>query len=167
MPRAVLVRNAMVLPDLEEHLHYIKKPDFDPQQQVLLEAAIQNKSSCVSKAERVSEKDDVVTITRYRPNRIELRSVSSSDTYLVLSELFYPGWHAYVDGKEVPILRANFLLRAISLMPGQHDIVFVYRPMSFFVGAGLSLFTLLLLGCTYLKYYRTKSYRALRKRKCE
>jgi hypothetical protein len=161
MPRAVLVRDAIVLSRLEEHLDYIKRPDFDPQKQVLLlEAAAHNSTPSISEAGRVSTEDDIVTITQYYPNRIELKSASGSNTYLVLSELFYPGWYAYVDGREVPILRANYLLRAIPLTAGQHDIVFVYAPVSFFVGAAISVFTLLLLGGVYLRYYRKKRNRS-------
>ena len=162
MPRAVLVRDAVVLPHLQEHLQYIKKPDFDPVEQVLLETAIPNHLSSVSKVDSASAKNDVVTIVEYQPKRIELKSASDSNTYLVLSELFYPGWQAYVDGKEAPILRADFLLRAIPLKSGQHDIIFVYRPMSFRVGATISLFTLIVLGCIYLIHYGKKSYKDLR-----
>ena len=49
-------------------------------------------------------------ITKYQPNRIEVDCASDSDTYLVLSELFYPGWQAYIDGNKVQILRADYLL---------------------------------------------------------
>jgi uncharacterized membrane protein YfhO len=161
MPRAVLVKDAIILPRLEEHLDYIKRPDFDPQKQVLLlQAAAHNSMPPLSEAERMPGKDDVVRIIQYYPNRIELKSVSNNNSYLVLSELFYPGWYAYVDGREVPILRANYLLRAIPLTAGQHDIVFVYAPMSFFVGAAISVFTLLLLGGVYLRYYRKKGNRS-------
>jgi hypothetical protein len=156
MPRAVLVSDAMVLPQLEEHLRYLKKPDFDPQKQVLLESSPHSNTPSVLKTDRVSTKDDVVTIIRYRPNRIELKSVSNNNTYLILSELFYPGWRAYVDAKRVPILRANFLLRAIALTPGRHEIVFVYRPVSFLVGAALSLLTLLLSAVLCLRCRKGK-----------
>ena len=160
--RKFTVRDAIVLPDLEDQLRYIKRPDFEPQEQVLLETATPNHTPYLSKMDGTSAKNDVVTIVGYHPKRIELKSVSESGTYLVLSELFYPGWHAYVDGKEGPILRADFLLRAIPLTPGRHDIAFVYRPMSFLAGAAISLFTLLILGCIYLLYCMTKSYKASR-----
>jgi len=154
MPRAVLVRDAIVLPDLEEHLSYLKRPDFDPQRQVLLESAPRNNSSPISDTNDILGKDDIVEITQYQPNRINLKSISHSNTYLVLSELFYPGWHVYVDGRKAPILRADFLLRAVSLTPGRHDIVFVYRPVSFLAGAALSTLTILLLAGFWLIYFR-------------
>ena len=156
MPRAVLVRDAIVLPDIEEHLSYLKRPDFNPQRHVLLESTEGDNLSFNSDTDDIPEKNDSVEITQYQPNRIELTSVSDSNTYLVLSELFYPGWRAYVDGRKVPILRADFLLRAIPLTSGRHNIVFVYRPVSFFIGASLSILTLLLLAGFWLIYFRKK-----------
>jgi len=156
MPRAVLVSNAIVLPRLEDHLQYIKRPDFDPQQQVLLETAPDKNTQPIPKVTLVPPKENNVVITSYQPNRIELKSVSDSDTYLVLSELFYPGWHAYVDGNKVRILRADYLLRAIPLTTGRHNIVFVYRPASFLAGAAVSIFTLLALGYICAAQYRKK-----------
>ena len=152
MPRAVLVREAVVLPDLEEHLHYMKKSDFDPIRQVVLQTAPDNNTGFVTKADSLTTQDDTVKITRYQPNRIELESVSDESCYLVLSELFYPGWRAYVDKKRVPILRANYLLRAVPLPAGNHNVAFVYKPASFLAGAAISVATVLLLGCIYCIY---------------
>lgn len=146
MPQAVLVNNAKIVPDLDEHIRYLKEADFDPQKQVLLEKEAPGHTLPQPKTADSGQ----VTITEYHPNRIELEAVSQTNTYLVLSELFYPGWHAYIDNKEVPILKADFLLRAIPLTAGRHSIVFTYRPMSFIVGAAISLTTLLLTICALL-----------------
>jgi len=164
MPRAVLVREALILPDLEEHIEYIKRDGFNPEQTVLLESSLEGHNLPVLKQDRKSTRNDIVSIKQYEPNRIVLSSVSDSNTYLVLSELFYPGWHAYVDGKEVSILRANYLLRAIPLKSGEHNIEFVYRPMSFLLGATISTLTLLFLGGFYLISIRKKG--APNKKEC-
>ena len=153
MPRAVLVGNAIILPRLQDHLQYIKRPDFNPQQQVLLETTSDKNARPNLKAAQSPPDGNTVAITKYQPNRIELEAVLDGDTYLVLSELFYPGWHAYVDGSNVQILRADYLLRAIPLIAGRHNIVFVYRPVSFLIGAVLTAFTLLALGCIRLTHY--------------
>jgi len=142
MPHAVLVRNAVVLSELDDHLKYIKKQNFNPEQVVLLEAdQLKKYNISVFKKEKDLAEDDSVSIVKYSPNRIELRTDSKQHTFLVLSELFYPGWNAYIDKKEVPILRADYLLRALSLAPGKHDVVFVYRPLTFFIGAIISIIT--------------------------
>jgi len=59
-----------------------------------------------------------------------------------LSELVYPGWNALVDGKRVPILRADYLLRAIPLPPGDHEVSVQFRPASLLVGSVITLATL-------------------------
>jgi hypothetical protein len=153
-PRALLVKDAIVLPQLEEHLLRIKRPDFDPQRQVLFESLPNKSAQLFPKTAEVLPGENNVTITRYQPNRIELTAVSDSSTYLVLSELFYPGWYAYVDSNKVEILRADYLLRAIPLAGGRHNVVFVYRPASFITGATLTIFTLLIIGCVCLFCYR-------------
>lgn len=150
MPRATLVSNALFLPRLEDHLQYIKRPDFDPQKQVLLEAVPPENVPPNPKGMEAPPDGNNVTITKYQPNQIELNYVSDSDTYLVLSELFYPGWQAYIDGNKVQILRADYLLRAVPLTAGRHNVVFVYRPASFLIGAAITIFTLLLLGAISL-----------------
>ena len=75
----------------------------------------------------------------------------------MLSELFYPGWRAAVDGKEVSVLRADYLLRAVALDPGSHRIIFTYRPASFIIGGMTTLVTLLGLavgGCLVFRKSR-------------
>jgi len=153
MPRAVLVKQAIVLPRLEDQMQYIKRSDFDPQKQVLLEAVPPENVPPNPKGTEAPPDGNNVVITKYQPNRIELNCVSDSDTYLVLSELFYPGWRAYIDGDKVQILRADYLLRAVPLTAGRHNVVFVYRPASFLIGAAITIFTLLLLGALYLLLY--------------
>lgn len=69
--------------------------------------------------------------------------VKSPGGFWFESEWFYPGWRAYVDGKETPIYRANFMFRAVPLPPGQHTVKFVYAPWTFKIGAWVSLVTLL------------------------
>lgn len=154
MPRATLVREAVVLPQPEDHIAYIKKAEFDPEQTVLLFSQPREDRSPITPKDPTSRTDDVVSITTYRPNRIELRTESENNSYLVLSELYYPGWRAYVDGKDVPILRADYILRAIPLTPGKHAISFLYRPPSFMIGAVITLLTLAFLGFIYLSAFR-------------
>ena len=64
---------------------------------------------------------------------------------LVLSDMYYPGWKAFVDGEETKIYRADYTFRAIPLNAGTHQVEFVYDPISFKVGAGVTV--LGILGC--------------------
>ena len=77
---------------------------------------------------------DAVTITHYEPDRIELRSTSSEDGFLVMSEVYEEGWKASVDGNEVDVHQTNGALRGIELPAGEHEIVMEYKPTSLQVG---------------------------------
>ncbi|MBI2305315.1 MAG: YfhO family protein [Chloroflexi bacterium] len=68
---------------------------------------------------------------------------SQAPGFLVLSELYYPGWQAYVDGQEAKIYRANYAFRAVYSDKGQHDVEFRFRPWSFYTGAAITGISLL------------------------
>ncbi|MDD5594484.1 MAG: YfhO family protein, partial [Candidatus Margulisbacteria bacterium] len=68
--------------------------------------------------------------------------VDSPGGFWFTSEWFYPGWRAYVDGREAKIYRANFMFRAVPVPKGFREVKFVYEPLSFKLGAVISLVTL-------------------------
>jgi hypothetical protein len=82
-----------------------------------------------------------VRIDTYRPQQVELTASMQSDGLVVLSDTFYPGWEATIDGSPAPIVRANYFVRGVFVPAGEHRIVFAYRPLSFRVGALVSIFT--------------------------
>lgn len=94
-----------------------------------------------------------VKLAKYGLNEISYTSSNSREGLAVFSDIWYPaGWKAYVDGKETPIIRANYVLRALRLPAGEHKIEFKFRPESFTKGnavAGISsfvLYALMILG---------------------
>ena len=96
-------------------------------------------------------------MTGYGPNEIDAQVNAKADGYLVLSEVFAPGWRAFVDDKEVPVVRADFLLRAVPVSVGLHNVRLVYDPVSFRVGAFITGLTILLLVLgAVLTWYKTK-----------
>jgi hypothetical protein len=73
-----------------------------------------------------------VKLTDYTPNRLKYRSFTGTRRLAVFSEIYYPkGWHASIDGKETPILRADYILRAIEIPEGEHEIEFTFAPESY------------------------------------
>jgi uncharacterized membrane protein YfhO len=70
---------------------------------------------------------------------------ATAEGHVVLSEVYAPGWSAFVDGQAAPILRANQLLRAVPITAGEHELRVLYDPVSFKLGAILSGVTLVLL----------------------
>jgi uncharacterized membrane protein YfhO len=86
---------------------------------------------------------DSVSVTSWQPEQIEVRTVSASPSLLVLSEVNYPGWRAFVDGKPAQVLTADYVLRAVPLPAGEHTVLLVYRPWTWPVGAAISLISLI------------------------
>lgn len=71
-----------------------------------------------------------VTMKTYEPNQLTYEVESAKGGVLVFSENYYPGWTATVDGKEVPVGRVNYILRAIQVKPGKHQVVLSFFPKS-------------------------------------
>jgi hypothetical protein len=80
----------------------------------------------------------VARLAEDRPERVVAEMTSDSAGLLVLADLFYPGWKAQVDGRPAEVLRADGVFRAVALPPGTHRVVFRYRPLSVWIGGGLS-----------------------------
>ncbi len=96
-----------------------------------------------------------VEILEYSPHRIQMRATAPRDCWLFLSDTWYPGWRATVDGRETHIHRANIAGRAIRMPQGSHRIEFEYAPASFRNGVYLALFGLLLL--VTMGFWRNRS----------
>jgi hypothetical protein len=80
-----------------------------------------------------------VGVTRYEHTRVEIQTNSDARRLLVVSDTYYPGWRATIDGTPAPILLANYAFRAVSVPAGAHTIVMRYRPLSVYAGAVISL----------------------------
>jgi len=94
-----------------------------------------------------------ITLTAYQADEVSYKSSSHITQLAVFSEMYYPyGWKAYVDGKEFIIMQANYVLRALILPAGEHEIVFRFKPEVVQKGAAISLvayiafFLLVILG---------------------
>lgn len=133
LPRAFIVHRAQVVPDHEAAFAAIHQLGFDPAEAIVVEGG--------RELAGLPQAEDAVEIVRYSPNEIELEAITPTEGYLVLSEVYYPGWNAFVDGKEEGMLRADFAFRALYLQPGSHRVRLVFDPLSWRVGLGISLAT--------------------------
>lgn len=87
-----------------------------------------------------------VRLTKYGLNDISFESSNSQAGLAIFSDIYYPyGWKAYVDGTETPIVKANYILRAVKLPAGQHKIDFKFHPDSFYTGNTIALISSILL----------------------
>ncbi len=81
-----------------------------------------------------------IVLTDYRPNRLKYVSTNSNEGLAVFSEMYYKkGWNAYVDGQLQPHFRVNYVLRAIQLPAGQHEVEFRFEPEVVARGSKISL----------------------------
>ena len=72
----------------------------------------------------------IVTIKSYEPNEVSYECQSDKGGVVVFSEIYYPGWTATVDGEPAELGRVNYILRALNVKPGKHDIVLTFKPQS-------------------------------------
>jgi hypothetical protein len=105
-----------------------------------------------------------IELTEYAPNHLKYQSNSSSEQLAVFSEIWYgpgKGWQAYLDGEPVDHIRVNYILRAMRVPAGQHEIEFVFAPRSFVLGRTLSWISssllLLALGTYIVLHVRKKA----------
>lgn len=94
--------------------------------------------------------EELAEITTFAPQRIEADVTLSAPGVVVFSEIAYPGWIVHVNGERVSSLRAFGLLRAVALPAGDHEIVWRFRPVSVYVGATLTILTILGLGGAFI-----------------
>ena len=103
----------------------------------------------------------VVTITSYEPNRLTYDVNSGKGGVLVFSEIYYPEWTATVDGQPVELGRVDYLLRAIQIQPGKHQVELSFFPKSVSTTetvayVAIVLLILTLLGTIFLEYKNRK-----------
>lgn len=149
VPRVYIVGNSSVEKNPEMVLQRLASPGFDATQEVVLDAKLEMKQrrTLVASAKMVRYEHDAATV-----------HASLNDSgILVLADAFYPGWKAYVDGKEAPIFKANHFFRAVVLAPGEHVVVFKYEPLSFKIGLIVSVFTILCIVAISVVVYRKGS----------
>lgn len=94
-------------------------------------------------ADSDTQLDATSKIIKYSNNEIDILVDSKSPTFVVLSDLWYPGWVAFIDDRPVKIYRADYAFRAVYSPVGQHKIKFAFRPFSLRLGMLVSLFTII------------------------
>lgn len=88
------------------------------------------------------------------PSELVISLDAPADGYLVISDTWYPGWRAWAAGREAPLLPANYLFRAVPLEKGEQVVVLRYQPVSFYLGALLSLLALLMFLVAWIRQWR-------------
>jgi hypothetical protein len=136
-PRAWLVGAVRSLPsseDVVESIHRGRLSDgepFDPARTALLDGPY---------PDPVGPPDSAATaeVVRAGDTRVEVHTHSAAPAFLVLSDVYYPGWRVRVNGVPAPLYRADHVLRGVAVPAGDCRVVFDFRPWSFYAGAALT-----------------------------
>jgi hypothetical protein len=141
--RAFVVLEAAPLPERPRVLAALKATDFS--RRVLLEDFTAGAESTAAKG-----KPGAAQITHYQPNRVTVEVAGEAAGYLVLTDIWYPGWTCTVDGEPARLYRANFVFRAVAVPAGSHEVVFTFAPDSYRRGKAVSVAALAALGLCVL-----------------
>jgi len=129
MPRAFIVHRAESIRVKEEIFERLRDINFNFRERIIVEEALPED---MLKCKGAPLKDSSsVTIKSYTPNRIVLEATMQHDGFLVLADTYYPRWRAYVDGREKKIYPADYMLRAVYLSSGKHEVIFAYDVLPF------------------------------------
>jgi len=150
IPRTWLVNNAVVLESPEERLTRMAKGPWDPRKTVILESLPDEAPPVPTEAPAGRS-----TVLVRRPGYYEIEAQNDALAYLVLSEAYYPGWSAEVDGQGADVLPANHLLQSVRLPAGKHVVRFQYRSRFLALGfAVAALAALVPVGLLVLRHRR-------------
>ena len=109
----------------------------------------------------VQDTASIVTITAYEPNQLKYDVNSGKGGVIVFSEIYYPGWTATVDGEPAELGRVNYILRALNVKPGKHEVVLSFFPKSVdttetIAYTAYGILILVILGALFMEYRRRK-----------
>ncbi|MBI2028386.1 MAG: YfhO family protein [Candidatus Levybacteria bacterium] len=140
LPRVFLANNIYIKDKPQEILDIIFDPEINLMSTIIVEEKpeeIKSSGNFINLPK--SSANSFATIVSYEPQKIVINANTNTPQMLFLSDNYYPGWKAYVDGKETKIYRADYAFRSIYLPKGDHSVKFKYQPASFKVGFMISL----------------------------
>jgi hypothetical protein len=153
LPRAFVVHRVQSVGDDAAALAAMRDAAFDPSSQAVL-----NTSHCSEAASDLMQAagadqgapggaswSESASIVQYQPERVVIETHLDRPGALVLTDAWYPGWQATVDGQSVPVCPADLLFRAVMLEPGAHRVVFTFRPLGQWLGMALGVVGLVVL----------------------
>jgi len=147
LPRSFVAHNIVTIKNRKEILEKIaSNPDFS--KTVILEEDVAD-FIAPGRETKINSK---VSIDKYEPNKVMIRTDTSEEGFLVLLDCYYPGWKAFIDAKPAKIFQADYIFRAVRVPQGKHVINFLYKPDSLRMGFVLSaaFFVLGLILCIVL-----------------
>jgi hypothetical protein len=141
LSRAALFHAAQILPD-DQVLSRLQDPAFDIRKKVVLsQESLSGEDPAIIRALTAADGPEFsdARISLYTPELVRIEAKASGPALLMLNDTDYPGWHAYVNGKPAPIIRADYLFRGVIVPGGTSTVEFAYEPSSYRIGGGVSV----------------------------
>jgi uncharacterized membrane protein YfhO len=148
LPRVYVVSATEYETDSVRTLERLASEDFDRFAKVILDQPIALADETAFRAE--------AHIKQYENYLVNIQASLDRPGMLVLADSFYPGWNAYVNGRQEKIYRANLFFRGVPLPAGTHTVEFRYEPRSFAIGRAISIVTLSLIVVVSMLLYMRK-----------
>lgn len=147
LPRAYFVEKVSKLENQSQELEKITSKDFDF-----------NNLAVSREFQLDSSSKGTASINSYTDQKIQIETRTQGNAPLIISNVNYPGWHAYIDGKPVHLYEANFMFQSVIVPTGAHNVLLSYMPKSFIYGlylTAISVFvTICIGGFLWKKGYR-------------
>ncbi|HQM50604.1 MAG TPA: YfhO family protein [Candidatus Hydrogenedentes bacterium] len=147
LPRAFLVGGLSPVESEDALFKRLADLNFDPLREVLTESP-----PPTPWPRNHPEAPGTATVRIHKPNRVVADTDATAPCVLVLSDTFFPGWTARVDGVRTPIFPAYFAFRGVTIPAGKHVVEFAYEPASFRIGLGISWAALFLGALAALRF---------------
>jgi hypothetical protein len=148
LPRAWVVEDVRVVDTEQRAKEMILSPELHPGKTAVVEMPLRVQPN--PRIEDGVALQQQVRFDQYSPQRLNIHVTTNRNGLLLLSEAYYPGWEARVNGIASPIHRADYLLRGIELTAGEHHVEMVYNPPAFWIGLVVSLVSLAAVASIWL-----------------
>jgi hypothetical protein len=130
LPRAQLAYEIIGVATADEALAALQTAQVTPGQSAVVEG--------LASFSAQPAPTDGAMIRSYTAERVQIQTRTAGEALLVLGDTAFPGWVATVDGRPAPIYTTNYLFRGVMIPPGEHTVIFEYRPQSWQQGLWLS-----------------------------
>jgi len=152
LPRAYFAPRYIVEKDRQKIMDHLLDSNFDLHNTIILEDKLEE-------FHETSEDISMVKITKYESSVVDISVDAKQKGFLFLSDTYYPGWKAFIDGKETKIYRAHYSFRSVLVPSGTHTVRFVYDPLSFKIAITISGISLVAVPFFLLVFRSVKASR--------
>lgn len=135
-PRAFLVGQVATASEEQDAILKTRYLEWETRNTTVIEGMPENEITAINSG---TGEPGNASIEQYSPTSVSIHAVALRTSLLVLTDTYFPGWNAYLDGVPIPTYRAYGLVRGVLIPPGSHQVWFKYEPISFEVGVIISI----------------------------